>query len=159
MLFHRQLLTRYNIYFQETYLLSTNANVLIDLQNKIIELSKQGIESKVILLQSLVSREYTILSLSIIYLVNIWNHGKKYKITVFSDEMNTTTKKDYSNLLFTIVYYTSKLWIYGKKTIVLWTKLWYYRQNYGTIPRTRSFGLRRKKNKVDNQKKKRNFDL
>ena len=60
------------------------------------------------------------------------------------------TKKNYSKLQFTIVYYTSKLWYYGTliyygklwyygqtygtmdKTMVLWKKLWYYNENYGT---------------------------
>ena len=62
-------------------------------------------------------------------------------------------------LQFTLVYYTSKLWCYGtliyygklwydgkknygtmdktmEKTMVLWTKLWYYGQNYGTMDNT-----------------------
>ena len=26
-----------------------------------------------------------------------------------------------------------KLWYYGKKAMVLWEKLWYYTENYGTL--------------------------
>ena len=29
-----------------------------------------------------------------------------------------------------------KLWYYGKKTMVLWEKLWLYRKNYGTMEKT-----------------------
>ena len=74
----------------------------------------------------------------------------------------TLTKKNYSKLQFTIVYYTSKLWYYG--TLDYYGKLWYYGQNYGTINKTMAlywelwnFDLRRK-NMVDYQKL-RNFDL
>ena len=56
------------------------------------------------------------------------------------------TKKNYSKLWFTIVYYsyytskygTMELWFtmnnYStmEKTMVLWTKLWYYTEHYGT---------------------------
>ena len=59
------------------------------------------------------------------------------------------SKKNYSKLLFAIVYYTSKPWYYGTliyyrklwyngtnhgnmdKTMVLWTKIWYYIENNG----------------------------
>ena len=39
-----------------------------------------------------------------------------------------------------------------------WTKLWYYGQNYGTIPRTMDLRFTKEKNMVDYQKL-RNFDL
>ena len=40
------------------------------------------------------------------------------------------------------------------KTMVLWTKLWYYGQNNGTILRLENFDLRRKKHgKLPNAKK------
>ena len=42
--------------------------------------------------------------------------------------------------------------------MVLWKKLWYYEQNYGTILRTTELRFKRKKNIVDYQKL-RDFDL
>ena len=44
------------------------------------------------------------------------------------------------------------------KTMVLWKKLWYYGQNYGTILRTIELRFKKKKNMVDNQIL-RNFDF
>ena len=48
--------------------------------------------------------------------------------------MISLTKKNYSKLQFTIVYYTSKLWYYG--TLIYYGKLWYDGQNYGTMDKT-----------------------
>ena len=60
---------------------------------------------------------------------------------------HSLTKKNYSKLQFTIVNYsllyfkTMVLWnfdllwktmVLWKKTMVLWTKLWYYTENYRT---------------------------
>ena len=42
--------------------------------------------------------------------------------------------------------------------MVLWKKLWYYEQNYGTIQRTMELRFAKKKNMVDYQKL-RDFDL
>ena len=38
-----------------------------------------------------------------------------------------------------------------EKTMVLWTKLWYYEQNYGTILRTMEIRFTKKKPIVDYQ--------
>ena len=35
--------------------------------------------------------------------------------------------------------------------MVLWTKLWYYGQNYGTIPRTMELRFTKEKNMLDYQ--------
>ena len=45
------------------------------------------------------------------------------------------SKKNYSKLSLTVVYYTSKLWFYG--TLIYNGKLWYYGQKYGTMDKTR----------------------
>ena len=51
----------------------------------------------------------------------------------------------------------TKLWYYGQnygtmdKTMVLWTKLWYYEQNYDIIPRT--IELRFKHGRIPKTKK------
>ena len=42
--------------------------------------------------------------------------------------------------------------------MVLWTKLWYYGQNYGNIPRTMELRFTKEKTRIVN-KKLRNFDL
>ena len=76
------------------------------------------------------------------------------------------TKKNYSKLQFTIVYYsvlyfkTMVLWNFDLlwKIMVLWKKLWYYGQNYGTILRTIELQFTKKKNMVNYQIL-RNFDL
>ena len=81
------------------------------------------------------------------------------------DNMAALTKKNYSKLQFTIVYYsllyfkTMVLWNFDLlwKTMVLQKKLWYNGQNYGTILKTME--LRFKKKKIVDYQKLRNFDL
>ena len=54
-----------------------------------------------------------------------------YAVSAISQPYNgapSLTKKNYSKL------YTSKLWYYG--TLIYYGKQWYFGQNYGTIPRT-----------------------
>ena len=48
--------------------------------------------------------------------------------------------------------------LYMDKTMVLWIKLWYYGQNYGTLPRTMELRFTKEINMVDYQKL-RHFDL
>ena len=45
-----------------------------------------------------------------------------------------------------------------KKTMALWTKIWYNGQNYDTIPRTMELRFTKEKHMVDYPKL-RNFDL
>ena len=53
-------------------------------------------------------------------------------------------------LLYTIVYYTSKLWFYG--TLIYYGKLKNYGKNYGTISRSMKLRFTNKKNMVDTKK-------